>query len=150
MLRRACSTTAGPGRHADRRRRARSIPRDLGGRGIFQAARPGRAQTGRPDLPRDPKSDGRRVSIQFVSRERVKVEFLTPNRGSDNHEGKPVQMPALGGAATLPLWFLDSLIHQPTRAVLLHGAGVPVLVSTPERYADHTLTVGSCTLSGSI
>jgi hypothetical protein len=77
--------------------------------------------------------DGR-VSTQFVSREQFKVEFLTPNRGSDDHEGKPVQMPALGGAF---------LIHQPIRAVLLHGAGVPVLVPTPERYAVHKLIVGS-------
>jgi len=29
------------------------------------------------------------------------------------------------------------------RAVLLHGAGVPVLVPTPERYAVHKLIVGS-------
>jgi hypothetical protein len=86
--------------------------------------------------------DGR-VSTQFVSREQFKVEFLTPNRGSDDHEGKPVQMPALGGAAAFPLRFLDFLIHQPTRAVLLHGAGVPVLVPTPERYAVHKLIVGS-------
>jgi len=52
------------------------------------------------------------------------VEFLTPNRGPDDHEGKPVRMPALGGAAALPLRFLDFLIYQPIRAVLLHGAGV--------------------------
>jgi hypothetical protein len=45
-------------------------------------------------------------------------------------EGKPVQMPALGRA---PLRFLDYLIYQPIRAVLLHGAGVPVLIPPPER-----------------
>jgi hypothetical protein len=52
-------------------------------------------------------------------------------------------MPALGGAAALPLRFLDYLIYQPIRAVLLHGAGVPVLVPSPERYAIHKLIVGS-------
>jgi hypothetical protein len=31
------------------------------------------------------------------------VEFLTPNRGSDDHMGKPAQMPALGGASAIPL-----------------------------------------------
>jgi hypothetical protein len=86
--------------------------------------------------------DGR-VSTQFVSRDKFKVEFLTPNQWSDDQAGKPVPMPALGGAAALPLRFLDYLIHQPIRAVLLQGAGVPVLIPSPERYAIHKLIVGS-------
>ena len=86
--------------------------------------------------------DGR-VSTQFVSRAKFKVEFLTPGRGTDDQDGKPVPMPALGGAAAFPLRFLDYLIHQPVRAVLLHGAGVPVLIPAPERYAIHKLIVGS-------
>ncbi|MGC1536631.1 MAG: GSU2403 family nucleotidyltransferase fold protein [Candidatus Sulfotelmatobacter sp.] len=86
--------------------------------------------------------DGR-VSRQFVSKDKFKVEFLTPNRGSDDHERKPVQMPALGGAAAFPLRFLDFLIREPIRAVLLHGAGVPVLIPSPERFAVHKLIVGS-------
>jgi hypothetical protein len=88
------------------------------------------------------QADGR-VSTQFVSRDQYKVEFLTPNRGSDDLAGKPVQMPALGGAAAFPLRFLDFLISQPIRAVLLHGACVPVLIPSPERYAVHKLIVGS-------
>ena len=52
-------------------------------------------------------------------------------------------MPALGGAAALPLRFLDYLIYEPIRAVLLHGTGVPVLIPSPERYAIHKLIVGS-------
>lgn len=86
--------------------------------------------------------DGR-VATQFVSRDKFKVEFLTPNRGSDDLVGKPVNMPALGGAAAFPLRFLDYLIHQPIRAALLHGAGVPILIPAPERYAVHKLIVGS-------
>jgi len=86
--------------------------------------------------------DGR-VSTQFVSRDKFKVEFLTPNQWSDDQAGKPVHMPALGGASALPLRFLDYLIYQPIRAVLLHGAGVPVLIPSPERYAIHKLIVGS-------
>ena len=86
--------------------------------------------------------DGR-VSTQFVSRDKFKVEFLTPNQWSDDQAGKPVKMPALGGAAALPLRFLDYLIYHPIRAVMLHGAGVPVLIPTPERYAIHKLIVGS-------
>ena len=70
-----------------------------------------------------------------------RVEFLTPDGCSDDQEGKPVPMPALGGAAAFPPRLLDYLIHQPIRVVLLHGTGVPVLVASPERYAIHKLTV---------
>jgi hypothetical protein len=88
------------------------------------------------------QADGR-ISTQFVSRDKFMVKFLTPNKGSDDQEGKPVPMPALGEAAAFPLRFLDYLIYQPIRAVLLHGAGVPVLIPSPERYAIHKLIVGS-------
>jgi hypothetical protein len=88
------------------------------------------------------QADGR-ISTQFVSRDNFKVEFLTPNRGSDDQEGKPVQMPALGGAAAFPLRFLDFLIYQPIRAVMLHGAGVSVVIPSPERYAVHKLIVAT-------
>ena len=50
-------------------------------------------------------------------------------------------MPALGGAAAQPLRFLNSLIYQPIRAVLLYGAGVTVDAAAPERYAIHKLIV---------
>jgi len=86
--------------------------------------------------------DGR-FSTQFVSRNKFKVEFLTPNQWSDDQTGKPVSMPALGGAAAIPLRFLDYLIFEPIRAVLLHGSGVSVLIPSPERYAIHKLIVGS-------
>ena len=52
-------------------------------------------------------------------------------------------MPALGGASAQPLRFLDYLIHEPIRAVLLHKSGVPVLVPAPERFAIHKLIVAS-------
>ena len=71
------------------------------------------------------------------------MEFLTPNQWSDDQAGKPVPMPSLGGAAALPLRFLDYLIYEPIRTVLLHGPGVPVLIPSPERYAIHKLIVGS-------
>jgi hypothetical protein len=82
-------------------------------------------------------------STKFANRSGYKVEFLTPNTGSEDLAGKPVAMPALGGASAEPLRFLDFLIYQPVRAVLLHGAGVPVLVPAPERYAIHKLIVAS-------
>jgi len=86
--------------------------------------------------------DGR-VSTQFVSRDKFKVEFLTPNQWSNDQEGKPVPMPALGGAAAFPLRFLDYLIYQPIRAVLLQRCRRAVLIPSPERYAIHKLIVGS-------
>jgi hypothetical protein len=50
-------------------------------------------------------------------------------------------MPALGGAGAQPLRFLDFLIREPVRSVLLSGAGVPVVVPAPARYAIHKMMV---------
>ena len=52
-------------------------------------------------------------------------------------------MRALGGAAAQPLRFLDFLIYEPVRALLLHRNGVAVTVPAPERYAVHKLIVAS-------
>jgi len=84
-----------------------------------------------------------RQSTRFAARSGYQVEFLTPNTGAADHGDRPAVMPALGGASAQQLRFLDFLIHRPVRAVLLHGAGVPVLVPAPERYAVHKLIVGS-------
>jgi hypothetical protein len=88
------------------------------------------------------QADGR-FATRFVSRSGYRVEFLTPNTGSAEHDGRPARMPALGGASAEPLRFLDFLIYEPVRAVLLHGAGVPVLVPAPERFAVHKLIVAA-------
>lgn len=87
-------------------------------------------------------ADGR-SSTRFRSASGFLVEFLTPNTGSPDYDGRPATMPALGGASAEPLRFMDFLIHDPVRAVLLHGSGIPVLVPSPERYAVHKLIVGS-------
>lgn len=87
-------------------------------------------------------ADGRQAT-SFISRSGFRVEFLTANTGSDDHQDQPAPMPALGGASAQPLRFLDFLIREPVRVVLLHGAGVPVLAPAPERYAVHKLIVGS-------
>lgn len=86
--------------------------------------------------------DGRFAS-QFMARSGYKVEFLTPNIGPSEHARRPAHMPALGGAAAQPLRFLDFLIYQPVRAVLLHKDGVPVTIPAPERFAVHKLIIGS-------
>lgn len=92
------------------------------------------------------RSDPARVT-QFENATRYKVEFLTPNRGSDDFADHASVMPALGGASAQPLRFLDFLIYEPIRAVLLHRSGVPVMVPSPERYAVHKLIVASRRLS---
>lgn len=88
------------------------------------------------------RADGR-YTTQLVSSDGYRVDFLTPNTGSDDHQGHPAHMPALGDVAAEPLRFLDFLIHLPDRAVLLHGAGVLVLVPAPERFAVHKLIVAT-------
>jgi hypothetical protein len=88
------------------------------------------------------QTDSRRTA-KYISRSGYRVEFLTPNTGAAEYEGHPAKMPALGGASAQPLRFLDFLIYQPIRAVLLHGAGVPVTVPASERYAVHKLIVAS-------
>lgn len=84
-----------------------------------------------------------RLSTAFVNKTGYKVEFLTPNTGRADYDGHPTPMPALGGASAQPLRFLDYLIYEPVRSVLLHKSGVSVIVPAPERYAIHKLIVAS-------
>jgi hypothetical protein len=88
------------------------------------------------------QGDKARVTA-FQNRTGYRVEFLTANRGSDDFTGHPSAMPALGGASAEPLRFLDFLIRDPVRTVMLHGAGVSILVPAPERYAVHKLIVAT-------
>lgn len=81
--------------------------------------------------------------VAFQNARGYRVEFLTGNRGSAEHTGRPSPMPALGGASAENLRFLDYLIYEPLRTVLLHREGVNVLVPAPERYAVHKLIVAS-------
>lgn len=87
-----------------------------------------------PHLGRNPAPAAFQTATGF------KVEFLTTNRGSPEIEADVSPLPALGVAGT-PLRFLDFLIRSPCRSVLLHDAGVAVMVPTPERYAVHKLIV---------
>lgn len=86
---------------------------------------------------------GGNLTPQFENAKRYKVEFLTPNTSRDDYANRPVRMPALGGAAAEPMRFLDYLIHEPIRTVLLHKSGISVNVPAPERYAIHKLIVAS-------
>src|SRR5262249_30308615 len=81
------------------------------------------------------------VSTRYRNRRDYLVDFLTPNRGTEERQGKPVRMRSLAGAGAEPLRHLDFLIHAPERSVLLHAGGVPVTVPRAEAYAVHKLIV---------
>lgn len=81
--------------------------------------------------------DGRRVT-SYAAKSGLRVDFLTPNQGAET--GNPQSLPALKTDAQ-PLQFLDFLIHDPEQAVILHKAGIAVLVPSPARYAVHKLIV---------
>lgn len=89
--------------------------------------------------------DTRRVTT-YEAAGGLRVDFLTPNRGPDTDAPRP--LPALGTDAQ-PLRFLDFLIRDPEPAVLLSGAGIYVLVPTPQRYAIHKLIVAMRRREGS-
>lgn len=91
--------------------------------------------TGVPSL--DPKA----LPARFKNADGFLVEFLTPNRGSDAHQGRVTPMPSLSGAGAIPLRFLDFLIHDAEQTVLLFREGAPVRVPAPERYAVHKMIV---------
>lgn len=90
-----------------------------------------------PDL-----TDRTRVT-RFRAKNGYLVEFLTPNRGSDDYADSPADMPALGGASAQPMRYLDYLIYEPVRSVMLYKGGIPVTVPAPERYALHKLIVAT-------
>ena len=81
------------------------------------------------------------VSTRYRNSRDYLVDFLTPNRGSNEHQDKPATMKALAGAGAQPLRHLDFLIHQTERSVLLYAGGVPVTVPRAERFAVHKLIV---------
>ncbi|PTM38678.1 hypothetical protein C8D03_0151 [Bosea sp. 124] len=75
---------------------------------------------------------------KFTATNGLDVELLTPVRKRD--EDNPVALPAWGASA-VPLHYLEYLVQDAMPAVALHGAGVPILVPQPARYAVHKLIV---------
>lgn len=90
-----------------------------------------------------PHRSGSIAASAFQNATGYRVEFLTSNRGSDDYIDQPASMPALGGASADPLRFLDFLIRDPLRTILLHKSGVPVTVPDPARYAVHKMIVAT-------
>lgn len=96
-----------------------------------------------PSFRSIPHRQDKARTTKFRNATGYEVEFLTPNTGSADNDDRASPMPALGGASAQPLRFLDYLIVEPVHAVLLHKAGIPVLVPSPERFAVHKLIVAA-------
>jgi hypothetical protein len=90
-----------------------------------------------------PNIDDPLVSTAYRNKAGYRVDVLTPNRGSDEYQGKPARMKALGGAGAQPLRHLDFLIYEPERSVLLFNGGIPVSIPRAERYAVHKMIVAA-------
>lgn len=100
-------------------------------------------QTVDPTFRPIPHRSGPTASSAFQTASGYRVEFLTSHRGSDEHSDRPARMPALGGASADPLRFLDFLIRDPVRTVMLHKNGIAVTVPDPARFAVHKLIVAT-------
>jgi Nucleotidyltransferase len=59
----------------------------------------------------------------------------------------PIPLPALQGTAGEPLRFLDCLIYQQYRGIVLHGLGIAVNVPQPARFAIHKLVIAGMRLT---
>jgi hypothetical protein len=83
-----------------------------------------------------PHTAGNRYTTSYIGKGGLRVDFVTPNEGPDTD--RPQSLPALKTDAQ-PLRYLDFLIHEPVKAVMLHGSGIFVYVPAPERFAVHKL-----------
>ena len=83
-----------------------------------------------------PHTAGNRYTTSYIGKGGLRVDFVTPNEGPDTD--LPQSLPALKTDAQ-PLRYLDFLIHEPVKAVMLHGTGIFVYVPAPERFAVHKL-----------
>jgi hypothetical protein len=75
-------------------------------------------------------------ALAYINAAGFRVEALTESRGSERDA--PIALPAIGTHAQ-PLRFMDFLIRDEIRAVVLYDAGILVNVPSPERYALHKL-----------
>jgi hypothetical protein len=86
-----------------------------------------------PALERSaPSSSFKSMDTGFI------VDLLTPQRRRSDANPMPLENLAAGA---VPLQYLDWLIADPMRAVALHGAGIPIQVPQPAKYAVHKLIV---------
>jgi hypothetical protein len=87
-----------------------------------------------PVPPLDPKEPSTSFKIRGQA---LRVDLLCPKRGAADH---PVLIRRFGAAAQ-PLAYLDYLLDQPERALLIDGGAALVNVPAPARFAFHKLLV---------
>lgn len=73
----------------------------------------------------------------------LRVDILTPNRGKDEFSDTTARLKIMGDTGAQPLRFLDYLIKDEIRAVVLHEAGVLINIPQAERFAVHKLIVAT-------
>ena len=83
-----------------------------------------------------PQLDSRHPSSRFRNAEGFLVDLLTPTRRRTDRNPMPLKQLSAGAA---PLQHLDWLIEEPVPTIALWGAGVPVSVPQPARFAIHKL-----------
>lgn len=83
----------------------------------------------------------------FATDTDYRVEFLISKRYDYSLIVHPSQKSTRRGASAEPPHFLDFLIKDPVRTMLLHKSGIPVIVPDPCRYAVHKLILASCGIS---
>jgi len=88
-----------------------------------------------------PSFSPKKLPSSFITKDGIRIDLLVPLHGK---EKKVTVMPSLLGAGATPLRFLDFLIQEPVRTVLLSPqGGIPILIPSPARYAIHKLIVAS-------
>lgn len=91
-----------------------------------------------PELRTPVQINPRIVPFEMVTPDGFKVEFLTTKSAAS--ENAPVKIGRFNVYAQ-PLDFMDYLLADAQRAVVLHGAGIAVSVPNPARFAMHKLAV---------
>jgi hypothetical protein len=89
--------------------------------------------------------DPRKPPSRFTTADGFLVDLIAPTRRRS--DTNPVTMKALKAGAA-PLQHIDWLIFEPVRTVALWGAGVPINVPQPARFAIHKLILAQKRDSG--
>lgn len=100
-----------------------------------------------PSFIPQPTLDSRTPPWRFRSTAGLEIEVVTRHRTRMDDE-RAVIIPGLQCSAQ-PLRYLEFLIADPIPAVALYGAGVPLMVPQPARYAVHKLIVAQLRRQGS-
>lgn len=98
-----------------------------------------------PSLKTPPQLLPSSVPFELIASDGFKVEFLTTRESAADKV--PVLIEQLSVHAQ-PLEYMDYLIENHQPAVILHGAGIPVRVPDPARFALHKLAISQFRPSG--